>query len=109
MPAPIRWAGARRRCATARRELRSAEPQADVQNDRLAWNLGNLDPGVEKRIQVEIQPGPDGEVTITPTATFMLAKPCRVRIVRPPFAVTQTVAETAPARAGDVSNSCSEQ
>ncbi len=77
-------------------KLRSAEPEADVQNDRLAWNLGNLDPGVEKRIKVEIKPGPDGEVNITPTATFTLAKPCRTRIVRPPFAVTQTVAETAP-------------
>jgi uncharacterized repeat protein (TIGR01451 family) len=76
-------------------KLRSAEPEAEVQNDRLAWSLGNLDPGVERRIKVEIQPGAAGEVTLTPAATFTVAKPWRTRIVRPPFAVTQTVAETA--------------
>src|SRR5207302_6877959 len=76
-------------------KLRSAEPEADVQGDRLAWNLGNLDPGVERRIKVEIQPGAVGEVTLAPTATFTLAKPWRTRVVRPPFAVTQTAAETA--------------
>jgi uncharacterized repeat protein (TIGR01451 family) len=76
-------------------KLRSAEPEAEVQGDHLAWGLGNLDPGVERRIKVEIQPGPAGEVTLTPTATFTVAKPWRTRIVQPPFAVTQTVADTA--------------
>ena len=76
-------------------KLRSAEPEAEVRGDRLAWGLGNLDPGAEQRIKVEIQPGGVGEVTLTPTGTFTLARQCRTRIVRPPFAVTQTVAETA--------------
>jgi uncharacterized repeat protein (TIGR01451 family) len=78
-------------------KLRSADPEAEVQRERLVWNLGNFDPGVERRIKVEIQPGPAaGEVSLTPTASFTLAQPCRTLIVRPPFAVTQTVAETAP-------------
>jgi uncharacterized repeat protein (TIGR01451 family) len=75
-------------------KLRSSEPEAAVQSDHLAWELGNLDPGVERRIKVEIQPAGVGEVTLTPTATFTLARPCRTRIVRPPFAVTQTAPET---------------
>src|SRR5262249_38162559 len=44
-------------------KLRSAEPEAEVRGDRLAWGLGNLDPGAEQRIKVEIQPGGVGEVT----------------------------------------------
>jgi uncharacterized repeat protein (TIGR01451 family) len=77
-------------------KLRSSEPAAEVQNERMTWTLGNLEPGGERRIKVEIQPGPGAEVVMAPTATFTLAKPCRTRIAPPPLVLTQTAPPTAP-------------
>jgi uncharacterized repeat protein (TIGR01451 family) len=73
---------------------RSAEPTAQVQNNRLTWDLGNLDPGAERRIKLEIQPGDAAEIEMKPAVTFAAAKPVRTRVARPPLVVTQTVEQT---------------
>jgi uncharacterized repeat protein (TIGR01451 family) len=72
-----------------------SEPAAEVQGERIAWNLGNLEAGGERRVRVEIQPTGQGELLLSPSATFTAAVGCRTRVVRPPFAVTVQTAETA--------------
>jgi uncharacterized repeat protein (TIGR01451 family) len=72
-----------------------AEPQPEVRDGHVSWNLGNLEAGGERVLKVEIQTGGEGELALTPSVTFTAAQGLRVRVVRPPFAVTQSAPETA--------------
>jgi uncharacterized repeat protein (TIGR01451 family) len=73
--------------------LLAAQPEPEVRDNRLAWNLGNLEAGGERRIKVEVQSSGEGECTLAPVVTFAAAYGPRVQVVRPPFAVTQAVSE----------------
>jgi uncharacterized repeat protein (TIGR01451 family) len=72
-----------------------SEPAAEVQGERMGWNLGNIEAGGERRVRVEIQPTGQGELLLCPSASFATAVGCRTHVVRPPFAVTLQAAETA--------------
>ena len=69
-------------------KLRSADPAPEEQGDHLVWNLGNLEGHGQRRLRVEIQPGGQTELMLTPTATFTAALGLRTKLVQPPFAVT---------------------
>jgi uncharacterized repeat protein (TIGR01451 family) len=69
--------------------LLQSTPAADVHGDRLAWALGNLDPGGERRIRLELQAGGLDDLTLRPGVTFASAAAARARVARPPFAVAQ--------------------
>ncbi len=68
----------------------SAEPRPEVHGDRLTWNLGRLDVGAERRINVTIQPVGEGELTAGATATFSATSSLKTLIIRPKLALTVT-------------------
>jgi uncharacterized repeat protein (TIGR01451 family) len=72
-----------------------SEPAADARGDRLAWDLGTLEAGAERRLPFELQADGPGEVLWNPTVTFTAADGPRTRVVRPPFALTVTGPEAA--------------
>jgi uncharacterized repeat protein (TIGR01451 family) len=70
-----------------------SEPQADVNADRLIWNLGSLDVGAEKRISVRVKTGEEGELHSRAVVTFAAAVEARSRVTRPRVAVTVSAPE----------------
>lgn len=75
--------------------LISVDPQPEVQAERMAWNLGTLEPGAVRRIRVHLSPAAEGEIQAAATATFTTTCALRTRITRPQLAVTKTCPETA--------------
>jgi len=73
----------------------AVEPPANVQGDRLIWELGNLEVRGQLRLKVDIQPGGQAEVLLSPTATFTSAFGLRTHLLQPPFGVLQQGPETA--------------
>lgn len=65
------------------------EPPAETGNDRLVWNLDNLEVRGERRLRVQLQTGILSEINLEPTATFSTAEGLRTRIAQPRFAVLQ--------------------
>jgi uncharacterized repeat protein (TIGR01451 family) len=72
----------------ARAALVGSEPSAETSGDRLAWSLGTMEPGVEKRIKVTVRPGDEGELRTRAAVTFTSAVEARVKVTRPHVAVT---------------------
>lgn len=68
----------------------SADPKPETHGERLAWNLGHLDVGGERRIRVEIQAVGEGDLTAAATVTFSAASGLRTQIIRPKLALTVT-------------------
>jgi hypothetical protein len=73
----------------------AVEPPANVQGDRLIWELGNLEVRGQQRLKVDIHPGGQSEVLLSPTATFTSAFGLRTHLLQPPFGVLQQGPETA--------------
>lgn len=71
----------------ARCALISAEPAADTTGDRLAWSLGAMEQGVERRIKVTVKPADEGEIRSRAIVTFAAAVEARVKVTRPKIAV----------------------
>src|SRR5207244_6401362 len=46
------------------------DPPPEVGPDRLAWTLNTLEPGAERRLRVELQPGAEGELRSTATVHY---------------------------------------
>jgi uncharacterized repeat protein (TIGR01451 family) len=70
-----------------------SEPAAEVEGGRLTWNLGNLEAGGQRRLEVELRPGGPGEINLRPLASFAATVGLRTSVVRPPFDLTVNVAE----------------
>ncbi len=68
----------------------NADPRPEVHGDRLTWNLGRLDVGAERRINVTIQPVGEGELTAGATVTFSASSSLKTLIIRPKLALTVT-------------------
>lgn len=75
--------------------LLGAEPEGERRDDRVVWQLGNLEEGTERRLALRLLPGQAGELHLRPVATFAAALGLRCRIQRPPFTVTLAAPETA--------------
>jgi uncharacterized repeat protein (TIGR01451 family) len=75
--------------------LRS-DPPAEVHGRQLVWQLGSLDAGAERRLQVEVEPAGEGDYEDSVTATCSTAAaPMRTHVTRPQLALTMTAPEKA--------------
>ena len=72
----------------------SAEPRPMLRSGLLIWNLGNLDPGVERRIKIELQPVGEGELDSRATVTFSANSNLHTRITRPRLTLAKTGPQT---------------
>jgi uncharacterized repeat protein (TIGR01451 family) len=79
----------------ARAALVGTDPAAETPGDRLAWSLGTLDPGVERRIKVTVKPADEGELRTRAVVTFASGVEARVKVTRPRVAAAMTGPETA--------------
>ena len=83
----------------ARCALVSTDPAAETMGDRLAWSIGTLEPGLEKRIKITVKPGEEGDLRSRAVVSYSTAVDARVKVTRPKITVAMTSIETA--RAGD--------
>src|SRR5262249_34400837 len=59
------------------------EPMAEVGPNRLAWNLGTLEPNTERRLRVDLQPLAEGELRGTATVTFSTMAALKTVVIQP--------------------------
>jgi uncharacterized repeat protein (TIGR01451 family) len=71
-----------------------SDPAAETSGDHLAWSLGTLEPGVERRIKVTVKPADEGELRSRAVVTFAAAVEARVKVTRPKISVAMTSPET---------------
>jgi uncharacterized repeat protein (TIGR01451 family) len=64
-----------------------ADPPGQTRDDRLTWDLGNLEGNSERRLKVEVQPADASELHLRPYVTFTTSTGLRTQIVRPSFGV----------------------
>jgi uncharacterized repeat protein (TIGR01451 family) len=76
-----------------------SDPQAEVNGDRLAWLVGALEAGAERRIAVRVKPTDEGEVRSRATVTFATTVDAKSRVTRPRLAASIVGAEVC--RAGE--------
>jgi uncharacterized repeat protein (TIGR01451 family) len=76
-------------------KLVSADPAGEASGDRVAWALGTLNAGDEKRIKVGVKPGPDGDLCTKPQLTYSSGSTLTVRVTRPNLVVEAKVPEAA--------------
>jgi uncharacterized repeat protein (TIGR01451 family) len=77
----------------------NSDPSAEHTGDRLAWTIGGLDAGAERRIKVMVQPADEGELRSRAVVTFATAAEARIRVTRPRVSVALAAADTV--RVGD--------
>jgi uncharacterized repeat protein (TIGR01451 family) len=70
-----------------------SDPPAELTGDHLAWSVGGLDAGAEKRIAVRVRPTDEGEVRSRAVVTFSAAVEARTKVTRPRIAVAVTGSE----------------
>src|SRR5581483_10935118 len=63
------------------------------------WGLGTMEPASERRVEVRVKPGEEGDVRSRAVVTFSAAVDARTKVTRPRVAVAVTGAETC--RAGE--------
>jgi uncharacterized repeat protein (TIGR01451 family) len=76
-------------------QLRSADPQPEIQGDRLAWSLGELAPGKEVRLRITVTPSAEGEVAWSATVSYSATAAFTTRVTRPRLEVRKTGPHTA--------------
>jgi uncharacterized repeat protein (TIGR01451 family) len=76
-------------------QLVNADPRPTVLGSHMTWNIGNLDPNVERRFRVETMPTGVGEVQSCATATFTANSCLRTVITQPHLTLKKRGPETA--------------
>jgi uncharacterized repeat protein (TIGR01451 family) len=61
----------------------TADPRPMNRGGFLIWNLGNLDPGGERKIKIELQPVGEGELDSRALVTFSTTAGLHTRVTRP--------------------------
>jgi uncharacterized repeat protein (TIGR01451 family) len=74
-----------------------SDPPAELNGERLAWAVGTLDAGAEKRIAVRVKPTEEGELASRATVTYSAVAEARTKVTRPRVAVSVTGAEVCKA------------
>ena len=74
--------------------LLSALPPATAQADLLAWDLGTLEAGDQRRVKVELEYSGPEELFRAPRVSFSAATSLRTHIARPPLSVALTGPES---------------
>ncbi|MBA4062846.1 MAG: hypothetical protein C0501_03905 [Isosphaera sp.] len=67
-----------------------SDPPAEAAGDRLAWAVGTLEPGAERRIAVRLRPADEGELRSRATVTCAAAVEARTKVTRPRVGVAVT-------------------
>lgn len=74
-------------------EFISATPKpTQASNRRLSWDVGTLNPGVEKRINVKLKPTRAGEIGSVAQYTFAARSSMRTRVTQPVLEITHRTA-----------------
>lgn len=68
----------------------ASEPAAETTGGRLAWSVGTMEPGIEKRIKVTVKPAEESELTSRAVVSFTTAVEARVKVTRPKIAIALT-------------------
>src|SRR5262249_19524525 len=68
-------------------------PPAELNGDRLVWAVGTMEPNSERRVEVRVKPGDEGDVRSRAVVTFAAAVDARTKVTRPRVAVAVTGAE----------------
>lgn len=68
----------------------SVLPRPDSLGERIAWNVGTLEAGGERRFQVQVQPVGDAELRSCSTATFAVSGCLRTVITQPKLALSKS-------------------
>ena len=79
--------------------LISSEPRAETTGNRLAWNVGAIEPRADRRIRVTVKPAEEGDLRSRATVSYTSAVDTRVRVTRPRLKLALSMPETA--RVGD--------
>lgn len=66
------------------------EPLAEVTPSALTWSLGDLAPGTEKRLTLNVKPAGEGDYQTSPRMTFTAAAGNVVKITRPNLTASVT-------------------
>ena len=74
----------------AKCQFLASTPPAETAGDRLAWSIGCLESGAERRISVTVKPLEEGEVRSRAVVSFTTAVEARVRVTRPKIALAMT-------------------
>jgi uncharacterized repeat protein (TIGR01451 family) len=77
-----------------------ADPPALKQDNRLAWDLHQLEAGGERRLKIELEPGHPGELDVQPLVSFRVDNGLRTQVIRPPFSI-EISADRAKAMRGE--------
>ncbi len=64
-----------------------ADPPALKQDNRLVWDLHQLEAGGERRLKIELAPGLPGELDMKPLVSYRIDNGLRTQVVRPPFSI----------------------
>ena len=72
-----------------------SEPSGEMQAGQLLWNLGTMEPGAQRRIEVQVQATGDGEVLTTATATCSARTNLRTKVSQPKLSLVKKGPETA--------------
>ena len=78
----------------AKCQFLASTPVAETAGDRLAWSLGALESGAEKRISVTVKPLEEGDIRSRAVVSFTTAVEARVRVTRPKITLAMTGPET---------------
>jgi uncharacterized repeat protein (TIGR01451 family) len=73
-----------------------AEPKAEVQGQKLFWDLGSVEAGADRHLKVEVQPAGEGEFQSHATATFATSSHLRTRITKPRLTLAKFAPEKVP-------------
>ena len=77
----------------------ASNPPAETAGERLAWSIGAMEPGAEKRISVTVKPTEEGDIRSRAVVSFSTAVAARTRVTRPRIELAVTGPESA--RVGD--------
>jgi uncharacterized repeat protein (TIGR01451 family) len=70
--------------------LVGAQPEPEVRDRRLSWRIDRLEPGAERRFQVEVLPQTEGDLQSCATVTLSATACTQMRITRPRLSLTKT-------------------
>ncbi|MBY0233122.1 MAG: DUF11 domain-containing protein, partial [Gemmataceae bacterium] len=76
-------------------KLLGGSPQPETDQAGLAWSMGNLLPGTEQSLKLELASPDASELRLCPVASFSAAAGMRTAIVRPPLGIAALAPESA--------------
>jgi uncharacterized repeat protein (TIGR01451 family) len=77
-----------------------ADPPAVKQDNRLVWDLHNLESAGERHLKVELDPGRPGVFDLRPSVSFQVGNGLRTQVMRPPFSI-ELIADRAKVMRGE--------